>query len=202
MDRVEMLGKLGACEQARDWVGSFSQEEIRGFDLWRSCKRGDWLLWLAGQVLEDRRDIVGLVLSMTRPSLGLLFAGSPSHRLGSKALDLASRWCYDDYYDPSARARAEEQMKGAVAEFWAKDFEELDARLRRALQVVIQPATIATVTAPNPLTFTRPAYLLAFDNLIDGSPDAYYANLAKVVRRFIRWRDIRDGLGRKFGVLP
>lgn len=44
MDNIEFLAKLqqhDACEEAIEWVGSQSLEEI-----WETCTRGDWLMWL------------------------------------------------------------------------------------------------------------------------------------------------------------
>lgn len=41
----EQLIKLKACEEARDWAGDKTIEEIVA-----TCERGDWLLWLAAKV--------------------------------------------------------------------------------------------------------------------------------------------------------
>jgi hypothetical protein len=37
----ELLKKLNACKDAREWAGDKSWEEI-----YNTCHRGDWLLWL------------------------------------------------------------------------------------------------------------------------------------------------------------
>lgn len=41
----ELLIKLKACEDAREWAGDKTIEQIVG-----QCHRGDWLLWLAARV--------------------------------------------------------------------------------------------------------------------------------------------------------
>ncbi len=37
----QLLEKLNACEEAREWAGDKSWEEV-----YTTCHRGDWLLWL------------------------------------------------------------------------------------------------------------------------------------------------------------
>ena len=46
----ELLIKLNACEEAREWAGDMPIEEIVS-----TCRRGDWLLWLAEKVDVDLR---------------------------------------------------------------------------------------------------------------------------------------------------
>jgi len=46
----ELLIKLDACEQAREWARDMPIEEIVS-----TCHRGDWLLWLAKKVDVDLR---------------------------------------------------------------------------------------------------------------------------------------------------
>jgi len=46
----ELLIKLDACEQAREWAKDMPIEEIVS-----TCHRGDWLLWLAQKVDVDLR---------------------------------------------------------------------------------------------------------------------------------------------------
>ena len=46
----ELLIKLNACEEAREWARDMPIEEIVS-----TCHRGDWLLWLAKKVDVDLR---------------------------------------------------------------------------------------------------------------------------------------------------
>jgi len=41
----KMLVKLGACSEAVEWVGDKSPAVA-----WKTCKRGDWMLWLCGKL--------------------------------------------------------------------------------------------------------------------------------------------------------
>ena len=46
----ELLLKLKACGPAIDWAGDKTIEEI-----WATCHRGDWMLWLARNLDIDKR---------------------------------------------------------------------------------------------------------------------------------------------------
>jgi len=46
-----LLRKLGACEDAREWAADKTWEEI-----FTTCHRGDWLLWLWKRTAEDTED--------------------------------------------------------------------------------------------------------------------------------------------------
>ena len=46
----ELLIKLNACNEAREWASNKSIDEI-----WATCHRGDWMLWLARKLNIDKR---------------------------------------------------------------------------------------------------------------------------------------------------
>ena len=46
----ELLKKLNACQPAREWADDKTIEEI-----WATCHRGDWMLWLARKLNIDKR---------------------------------------------------------------------------------------------------------------------------------------------------
>ena len=46
----ELLKKLNACQPAREWASNKSIDEI-----WATCHRGDWMLWLARKLDIDKR---------------------------------------------------------------------------------------------------------------------------------------------------
>ena len=46
----ELLIKLNACNEARKWASNKSIDEI-----WATCHRGDWMLWLARKLNIDKR---------------------------------------------------------------------------------------------------------------------------------------------------
>ena len=46
----ELLIKLNACNEAREWASNKSIDEI-----WATCHRGHWMLWLARKLNIDKR---------------------------------------------------------------------------------------------------------------------------------------------------
>ena len=48
----ELLKKLHACSDAREWAGEMTIEQVA-----EKCHRGDWLLWLAKRVNVDDRKL-------------------------------------------------------------------------------------------------------------------------------------------------
>lgn len=46
----DLLIELGACEEAREWAGDMTIEEVV-----EKCHRGDWLLWLAQKIKIDEK---------------------------------------------------------------------------------------------------------------------------------------------------
>jgi hypothetical protein len=49
----EKLIKLIACKDAIDWAGDMTIEQV-----WETCDRGDWMLWLAAEVGVEKRLLV------------------------------------------------------------------------------------------------------------------------------------------------
>ena len=45
------LNKLNACSDAVKWADQFKSMQ----EVWDNCKRGDWMLWLAGKVCGGQR---------------------------------------------------------------------------------------------------------------------------------------------------
>jgi len=60
----KLLTKLGACHEARHSANNKSLEEV-----WSTCERGDWLLWLAAKINIDRKLIVGICCDIAEKTL-------------------------------------------------------------------------------------------------------------------------------------
>ena len=82
------LAALDACVEARNWVGSKSLRTA-----YRTCQRGDWMLWLAGRVEEDRKVLVCAACQCARLSLVHVSAGETRPL---KAIETAEAWCRGD----------------------------------------------------------------------------------------------------------
>ena len=48
-DYIKKIKKLGACNEAVKAAHSYKTSQ----DLWKDCKRGDWMLWLIGHFANE-----------------------------------------------------------------------------------------------------------------------------------------------------
>ena len=78
------LKNLGACSEAVQWVGTKTLAVG-----WRTCTRGDWMLWLAARAGIDRKKIVLAACACARLVLQFL----PTDELRPlTAIETAERW--------------------------------------------------------------------------------------------------------------
>lgn len=94
----EQLKQLNACAEATDWVGSKSLSQA-----WKECPRGDWLLWLAGEVNVDRRLIVEAACRCAESVIGLVPAGEDRP---IRAIEAARAWIVGEATLDEVRAAA------------------------------------------------------------------------------------------------
>ncbi len=107
----EILQKLDACDEAIEWAGNKSIEEIVN-----TCHRGDWLLWLANKIEIDVQPLTlakGLCANTVRhlmrdersiKAVDTAIAFGEGRESGDE-LDSAAAYYYD-YYAASASAAA------------------------------------------------------------------------------------------------
>jgi len=50
MNFQQFLVRQSACQEARTWAANKTFDQV-----WETCKRGDWLLWLVGRLQADDR---------------------------------------------------------------------------------------------------------------------------------------------------
>ena len=62
------LLKLDACSEALDWVDE--HPKLSPAQLWATCSRADWLLWLAGRVGVDRKTLVSAAADCAETASG------------------------------------------------------------------------------------------------------------------------------------
>jgi len=87
MNLSEQLRRLDACDDALNWV----DKNVLDFDAaWKTCPRGDWLLWLAAHVGADRKTIVLAACDCAETALVHIPEGEDRPRL---AIETARRWC-------------------------------------------------------------------------------------------------------------
>ena len=81
---VAFLKRNDACEASLEWLQSRTLAEA-----WEQCERGDWLLWLAAQVV-DRKRLVMAACACARLALVHVPAGNERPRI---AIGTAEAWC-------------------------------------------------------------------------------------------------------------
>jgi hypothetical protein len=70
------LFALGACDDADDWVGNKSLRCA-----WRTCSRGDWMIWLAAKAGVDRKALALVACGCARLSLVHVPSGEDRPRI-------------------------------------------------------------------------------------------------------------------------
>jgi hypothetical protein len=86
-----LLYDLGACQEAVIWAKGKSLAQT-----WRTCKRGDWLLWLCGKMVDKpnwptRKQIVLAACSCAETSLKYIPSGEDRPRV---AIETARKWAH------------------------------------------------------------------------------------------------------------
>ena len=84
-----LLVELKACPEAREWASGKSLAVV-----WKTCKRGDWLLWLCGKMADKpnwptRKEVVLAACDCAEPSLKHVPAGEERPR---KCIETVRAW--------------------------------------------------------------------------------------------------------------
>jgi len=95
------LDQLNACSDAREWVAA--RPDRTPAELWTTCERGDWLLWLAGRVGVERRTVVLAACDCAEPALRYVPEGEERPR---RALEITRAWCRGEATIEEVRAAA------------------------------------------------------------------------------------------------
>ena len=79
-----ILTELGACHEAVKWAGRKTHKKA-----WETCKRGEWLLWIAGRLDVDRKLLVMAACGCARTALKYIPDGEDRPRI---AIETAEAW--------------------------------------------------------------------------------------------------------------
>jgi hypothetical protein len=85
---IDQLHEMNACLEAVAWAKTQSGP----VSAWRSCQRGDWMLWLAGKLCkteDDRKLLVLAACECARLSLPYVQAGDTRPLV---AIETAEKW--------------------------------------------------------------------------------------------------------------
>ena len=84
-----LLVELNACSEAQEWAGGKSLAVV-----WKTCKRGDWLLWLCGKMADKpnwptRKEVVLAACDCAKLALKYVPKGEERPR---KCLETIRAW--------------------------------------------------------------------------------------------------------------
>ena len=92
-----LLIDLDACHEAREWANGMSLAEV-----WRTCHRGDWMLWLAARYGDvPHKTIVAIACDCAEPALP--FTNDPRP---TQTLAVVRRWLKDEATIEEVRSAA------------------------------------------------------------------------------------------------
>ena len=116
--------RLDACNQAREWAEGKSLAEV-----WKTCHRGDWMLWLAARYGDvTLKTIVAIACDCTEPALA--FTTDP---LPTQTIAVVRRWLKDEATIEEVRAAARAASDAAAdAADDAASYAAADAAARAA----------------------------------------------------------------------
>ena len=90
---AQRIRHLEPCYNAKKWASQYTSPA----KAWKECRRGDWMLWLAGKVSgppegEGRKTLVLCAVECERLSLPIYEKRYPNDDRVRKCLDTAERW--------------------------------------------------------------------------------------------------------------
>jgi hypothetical protein len=99
-----LLVRLDACTEARDWAHRKTLRKV-----WKTCKRGDWMLWLAARYGDvPLKTLVAIACDAAEPAMVYVQAGETRPQ---ECLATVWRWLKDE--------ATIEEVKAAGAAAWA-----------------------------------------------------------------------------------
>lgn len=119
MTFADQLVSLGACSEAREWVGARDLATA-----WSECQRGDWMLWLAARAGVDRRVLVLACCDVAEPALVHVPPGEDRPRI---AIETARAWCRGEATIGQVRAAGRAAQAAAYSAAAADDAAAADA---------------------------------------------------------------------------
>jgi len=108
---TEALERLEACPEAINWA---RRHDTTFEEAWRECKRGDWMLWLAGKLCggphsKSRKVLIGAMCECARTT----WKRMPKE--GQEAVRTTERWLIGDATLRQVRTAADAAYVAAYA---------------------------------------------------------------------------------------
>jgi len=212
-DLVLTLERLRACSDAVDWA----RTQTGLYSAWRSCPRGDWLLWIAARLGVDRRVVVFAACQCAREALQFVPAGEDRTRI---AIETAEAWTrgeatIDEVRTASAAARAYASSASAASASYAASYAAYASYASASASSYAAAADAAAASAASASAYA--SYASAYASYASASYAASYAadaadadaaaaadaasarrqmrlTTAGIVRKHIPWRLVRAAL--------
>ena len=172
-----------ACGPAMEWVCA---TEGAPYDLWRRCERGDWLVWLAAEAGVDQSLCATAAVALARAVLPVFEAACPGDSRPRRAVEFAeARLRGEDVSDAALRRRAADSCAAAAYASYAAGA----GSHAYAAGAAAAHASYAVCAAGAGGSGVGGGFSHAAD-------PAGAAEHARIVRRTIPWRLVRDALDR------
>jgi len=176
--KQELLTKmqeLKACKDAVGWVTTLNTDLAS--EAWDRCQRGDWLLWLAGELNADRKLLVSGACACARTSL--TYINDPQAlEIATNTLNVAEKWT-------KGTATDEEMKIASDAAYTASAYAAAAAAAATYAAYAYDAAynaSYAAVSAASYAAYASASYDTArMDSL---------ASSAKIVKSIIKWEDL------------
>jgi len=182
---TDMLDDLGACEESLDWLKEKKPSNV--YQAWRSCPRGDWLLWFAAKIGVDRRLVVAAACEIARDALPIFEGKYPDDNRPRKAIETAEEWCKGKATQEQVRmaaAAAAAAAADAAAAAAAADAADAWAAAWAAAADAWAAAWAAADAAD--------AADAAADAAAADARDKALQKYAAIVRKHISWRMVKE----------
>ena len=177
-DLIARLRTLHACDESIAWLETLDPD-APAYAAWRSCERGDWLVWLVSH-------------------------GAIRDAVGDRALRIIACDCAEDVlpiWETWARDKAPEHLdapRNAIAvsrAFAMGKATELDLKAARAAARDAAWAARAARAAVRDAAWAARAAVRDAAWAARDAGDAAWEAQARIVRRHVKWSTVRDALG-------
>ena len=182
----QLLERWGACTDGAEWYDG--QDSYKA---WRACKRGDWMLWVAGRLDIDRKLLVLAACDCAALALRYVEDGEDRPRM---AIETARAWCRGEATldDVGATAHA---AHASYAAAYATAYATAHASYATAHATAHASYAAAHATAhATASAAAHAAYATADATASAAARRKTLARCATIARRRIPWSVVRDRL--------
>ena len=174
-----ILTELGACSEAVKWAGRKTHKQA-----WETCKRGDWLLWIADRFDVDRKLLVLAACGCARTVLKYVPVGEDRPRI---AIETAEAWTRGEAMIDQVRSAA---YAAAYAAYAAADAASAAHALYAAEAAADAASAVYAAYAVDAAVYAAHAA----DDVYTAAHAAAHKNMAGVVRKIIPFSVIKKAI--------